>query len=715
MNRPHRLAATNSPLTNTQLQVAITDLVAEYELRHQFTNGGITAIEAVYSFPIPLDSAFLGMEATLAGETLVAEVMPARGASRQYDDAIAEGDSAVLLERLEPGMLCVNLGNLEAGEQGEIVLRFAAPLHAADNMVRFSLPLVHRPRYGRSRLDEVAEPSNDFSIEHPLQATIRVCGLLASTPVHCATHGARFAQEDGSLVLHLSQAMLDRDLVLRFELPQALLSHGRLVEDGDQSIGILSFSTPAKAAAATPTDFCLLLDGSGSMAGDAISQSRQALIAVATNLGDDDRIQVLRFGSTTVPMFRRPLKGSLRVCEALKSLADTVDADLGGTEIGNALDSALDALNGLESQGRSQAIILVTDGAVQPEELIVAKARAADTGIRIFVVAVGSSAGADVLAPLAESTRAVLERAVPAEPIDACVMRQARRARESVPLQIEVDWGSSRAKPLPRAVAYPGDTITAIAFLPLEYRGAAHVAMSGHERVLSFTLNELQPMLAMRAIVGTQAYQHASQADREALALRYALITAETSAVLVKTRMQTEKADGLPTIRPVKHMTPAGMVANYCAAYGRGHMVHDLSPFSVECSKSLSKNVAACAVYSQHDLELSDLATGSSKEVPSILRSLSPARIDEIKQQLMPLLVEWLFADHQAPVTLRVLLQRLDPGLLQDALVFAGMEGVDLEGDPGILLELLAEEGVGGPLSDDLEAWLAERIAWIRR
>ena len=79
----------------------------------------------------------------------------------------------------------------------------------------------------------------------------------------------------------------------------------------------------------------------------------------------------------------------------------------------------------------------------------------------------------------------------------------------------------------------------------------------------------------------------------------------------------------------------------------------------------------------------------------------------------MPLLEEWLFADQQAPVTLRELLQRLEPGLLQDALVFAGMEGVDVDDDPGILLELLAEEGVGGPLADDLEAWLAERTARI--
>ena len=92
------------------------------------------------------------------------------------------------------------------------------------------------------------------------------------------------------------------------------------------------------------------------------------------------------------------------------AVLDTVDSDLGGTNMGEALDRSIDALRalGLES-GRTQAIILVTDGAVQPGEIESAQARAIESGIRIFVVAVGSSAGVDVLRPLSASTCAVLE------------------------------------------------------------------------------------------------------------------------------------------------------------------------------------------------------------------------------------------------------------------------------------------------------------------
>ena len=105
MNAMTQAATAVSPLAHTTLRATITDLLCEYELRHVFRNEGAQAIEAVYSFPIPLDAAFIGMDATLAGDTLSAQVLPARQASREYDQAIGEGDSAVLLEQLQPGLL----------------------------------------------------------------------------------------------------------------------------------------------------------------------------------------------------------------------------------------------------------------------------------------------------------------------------------------------------------------------------------------------------------------------------------------------------------------------------------------------------------------------------------------------------------------------------------------------------------------------------------
>src|SRR3546814_1771652 len=74
---------------------------------------------AVFTFPVPLDAAFVGLRATIAGETLCAQIQAKRQASETYGDAIAQGHSAVLLSAPEPGVLCTSLGNLKPGERSE--------------------------------------------------------------------------------------------------------------------------------------------------------------------------------------------------------------------------------------------------------------------------------------------------------------------------------------------------------------------------------------------------------------------------------------------------------------------------------------------------------------------------------------------------------------------------------------------------------------------
>ena len=564
MNQRRVYSQPASPLANSVLKVGITDLLAEYELRHTFQNQGDHAIEAVYSFPVPLDAAFCGMSAVLGKETFTAQILPAQQADHDYDSAIAQGDTAVSLEQIEPGMLCVSLGNLNPGEQGEIVLRFCAALNAADGVARFVLPLVHRPRYGKSLLAEWQQPEANFAVEHPLQAEIRIQGLLADCAVQSSCSCVRFAKEQAVTVLHIDQAMLDRDLVLSFQLGSGLKPVAHLLEDEQNSLGVVTFALPEKLGdkADASRNICLLLDCSGSMSGDAILQSRQALLAVADALHEQDHIQVIRFGSEPHHLLKRLMPAGPAVKNSLKELTSIVEANLGGTEMAVALNKALDAFS-LGNDGLNQnAIILVTDGAVSPQELVPATLRARQMGVRVFVVAVGSSAGVDALAPLADQTYGVLERAVPAEPIDEGVMRQLRRVR-GAPVDIQINWGAGDAQPVPVGVSYLGDTVTAVA----RYAGHAprRVAVSARlpqsDALLDFQidLDPLKPAPAMRTWAGQKIYAYAT-ADQEQLALRYGLITPYTKAVLVKVLAEHSKAGTLPKLVTVPHMMPAGMV-----------------------------------------------------------------------------------------------------------------------------------------------------------
>lgn len=661
LNR-NRTAQEPSLLANSHLHVAIDDLLASHALRLSFRNASDKPVEAVYTFPIPLDAAFLGMDARLAGETLSARIVPTASAQREYDDAVQEGDSAVLLEELEPGLLCVNLGNLLPNEDGTITLRFVTALSVADRQARFSLPLVHRPRYGRYHLDLLATPDPDLLTEHPLQAEIDIRGLLAETPVHCALQGTRFERKAGQTFIKLSEAMLDRDLVLTFELGDADITSTRYIQDGDNSIGVMTFVPKIREhAVASPLSLCLLMDCSGSMTGDAIMQSRTALRSVAGALQEEDRIQVLRFGSSIEPMFRRPLRSGPRVIDALEHLESTINANLGGTDMGDALDTAIDQLERLDGHVDARVIVLVTDGAVQPHDIAGASLRAEASGIRIFVVAVGSSAGVDVLGPLAQRTRGALERAVPSEPVDAGVMRHFRRARSLQPERLEVDWGGPTVDTVPLGNTYAGDAVMMVGVVPKSADRNVRIRCQGVSGEVVLALRGATQSSEWRAWAGQQLYLSANAARKPSLALQYGLICPETSAVLVKEREVPNKSAELPIVSPVRPMVPAGTLAHNTVSSG----IRLYSAFGHTAASAMD----SCFLESTVDVHLSE--DHAYTDIPAFLRNnevkashqyvtgnelgLSPEQVDRAERAVLAALIVILLDDSEATFTMEVL------------------------------------------------------------
>ena len=698
-----------TPLVSTKLQVSITDLVAEHCLVHTFENLGKEAIEAVFSFPVPLDAAFLGMRATLGGETLEAEIQPQRQADRTYGDAIAQGHSAVMLQAPEPGLLCISLGNLLPGETGRVELRFATALRVADQQARFSLPLVHRPRYGQWRLEDLEIPSHDFVVEHPMSATILVKGLLATTPVTCATHAARFTQRDGVLELSISHASLDRDLVLTFDLQQQSEPVGHLIGDGDMDLGLVSFVLPPRQGPAAPMDLCLVLDCSGSMSGDAITQSQQATMAIIDALDGDDRIQVLRFGSTTVPMFRRPLLATPRVKVALRQLLPSINADLGGTDMGDALERALADLGAqdghAEDMKRSRAIILVTDGAVQPHDIAEAKNSACRAKVRIFVVAVGSSAGSETLEPLAEATGAVMERAVPAEPIDVGVMRQFRRAREAGPVAVDVRWPDDRAIPIPISVAYPGDAVSAAAQLSTTHGGDVHIEVPALGFTAQISLAKYSDANAMRALVGMQRYRHGTESERQNIALHYGLLTHETAAVLVKLRSEQDKADSLPQIVQIPQMVPDGMMIAANSTKGMLQSAASMSSVVMESTYSLDASDFLLG-FQDEDVPMADSQASATKMPP-----VPSAEVWVLFVTLYTLLLAALSAETEDGLDIEATIGTLAAKFQEQARsLLAGLGYLSTpwnENDAVILLLALNEVLTQPAFTDDQEAAIA--------
>jgi len=92
------------PLTSIHADVAITELLMETTLKQTFVNAEDVAIEAVYTFAVPMDAVLLGLSLRIGDQDLLGMVLDAEKAQENYQDVLLEGDGAGLLEQASDGL-----------------------------------------------------------------------------------------------------------------------------------------------------------------------------------------------------------------------------------------------------------------------------------------------------------------------------------------------------------------------------------------------------------------------------------------------------------------------------------------------------------------------------------------------------------------------------------------------------------------------------------
>ena len=114
----------------------LTGLLFELSVEQTFENAGEKNIEAVYTFPVPHRAVLLGLELEIGERKLSAVAVRKQAASKRYEEAIDEGNTAALLEQAGDGLYTLSLGNLLAGERAVIRYRYAELLKQRECCIR---------------------------------------------------------------------------------------------------------------------------------------------------------------------------------------------------------------------------------------------------------------------------------------------------------------------------------------------------------------------------------------------------------------------------------------------------------------------------------------------------------------------------------------------------------------------------------------------------
>ena len=551
-----------------------------------FKNPSDRAVEVVYSFPLPWAAVLLGVEVQLGNRELTGVVVERHQAETAYEDALAEGDAAILIERTDDGSYTLNLGNLAPGETCRITLRYAQTLAFDPTGLRLTLPTVIAPRYGDPinagglRPHQVVE--HDPTIAYPFALELTLAACFNHARIASPSHPVAIQRvEAGRVLVSLArEGALDRDFVLTLSaLAQASLA---LVAPDPLQPGynaVLASFCPTLKSDDAPSDrpvrAKILVDCSGSMSGDSIQAARRALDAIVSGLTDPDRFALSRFGSRVQHRSRSLWRATEATRLAAKRWVGELEADMGGTDMEGALAAVF-------AQGDSDAstpadVLLITDGHIHAIDQTLRTARA--SGHRLFVVAIGSSPSGHFLRRLAEETGGMCDYVTAGEAVAPAVVRMFARLRSPRLSAITLRWPQGVAptwvSPM-QAALFDGDTLTIHARVHgseggvLELIGQRNVdtppEVIGRATLEAAPDDDALPRMVaaahIEALVGLQG-SHGSQAsDREAdirqLALDYQLISDETHFLLIHRRADGDKATDMPDLIKVKSMIPAG-------------------------------------------------------------------------------------------------------------------------------------------------------------
>ena len=575
-------------LESVDVQANLQGLISEVTVTQIYRNLKDTNIEAVYTFPLPLDAVLLDLSLDLNGRKLRGAVKRNEEAEENYEDAMVDGDSAVLLKKSKLDLFTINVGNLLPNERATVEFKYAQLHHWQGDSLRFHLPTTIAPRYGDPvGLAEHEVPEYALSVDRGFSLTFRVGGELALASFECPSHSKRVSESTKNgvreFVLSGGSALMDRDFILVVKQSSQSVLDGLYAQDNEEHVALASFH-PVLPEGSTESARCvkLVVDCSGSMSGDSIDQAKDALHEILPLLRANDFFNLITFGSDYNLLFPEPVPANESNIKRASQFIDRIDADMGGTQIGAALEAAYECGS---IEGLSSDLLLITDGNVWDDDNIIAVAQ--KSRHRIFSVGVGSAVSEGFVRSISESTSGACELVSPRENMSERIVRHFRRIHQPRVTSVRIEWPEKPIRQVPDKfeTVYAGDTLHVFAWFNNPPGGNSRlVAQLEDGRTVtqemqfstkpqsSENLTSILPKVAAHTRLQTMVGAESAQ-----MAVDYQLVTEHTSYVLVVERSEDEKLETLPILQKVDHALAAGYggMSTVCYAAPAARSFHD--------------------------------------------------------------------------------------------------------------------------------------------
>jgi Ca-activated chloride channel family protein len=459
------------PLKHTEVKASITGFLARVIVTQEFENPYQDKIEAVYTFPLPQNSAVDDMTILVGERTIRGKIKEREEARQIYEAARNAGYVAALLDQERPNIFTQSVANIEPGKKVTVTISYVETLKYEEGSYEFSFPMVVGPRYipgnatgkrgggwapdtdrvpDASRITPPVTPEgtragHDISIAVSIDAGVPIQELDAK--LHDVIT-ERPSASRAEVRLAKKSVIPNKDFVLNYDvagkkIDDTVLTH----HDGKNGFFTLILQPPDRVTVeeVTPKELVFVIDTSGSMSGFPIEKAKETMKLALEGLYPRDTFNLITFAGDTYVLFPAPVAATPEnLRKAQEFLASRSGG--GGTEMMKAIRTALDPS---DSQEHVRIVCFMTDGYVGNDMEILGEIQK-HPNARIFSFGIGNSVNRFLLDKMAEQGRGEVEYVTLQDDGSAAARRFHERVRNPLLTDISIDWAG-----LPVSDVYP--------------------------------------------------------------------------------------------------------------------------------------------------------------------------------------------------------------------------------------------------------------------
>ena len=407
-----------APQLHSKVDIHVTGPIARVRVAQTFSNPSDTWAEAVYTFPLPPDSAVDQLQVRIGERIIEGEIQERKAAQKMYQQARQAGQHAALVEQHRANIFSTSVANVPPGEELTVVLEYQQQVTRRGSRFSLHYPMSITPRYTpRSSLTKTDAVTNDKTVGQ-LDAALDGINTGANAgqnnnateiwldlqagfeldDVESRYHFVSKNRVDAShwqLRLDPQTHSANADFVVEWQGRELAVPQAHVFSQtfAGQEYALLQVMPPQVELEQyrQPRDIVYVIDTSGSMGGESLRQAKRALLWAIARLDEQDRFNIIEFNSQAWPLFDTEREASSNNISRAQHFVKDLEAR-GGTEMRRALDLALcGPCADNNSAGRLRQVLFLTDGAISNEAQLFTAIKSRLGNSRLFTVGIGSA------------------------------------------------------------------------------------------------------------------------------------------------------------------------------------------------------------------------------------------------------------------------------------------------------------------------------------